>query len=69
MMRYKKPILQLFLLSIMATILHSSCSKGISCRCENQITHEVSEVYITGGQCADLSTESEGRVIEDCIEL
>ena len=53
----------------MATILHSSCSKGISCRCENQITHEVSEVYITGGQCADLSTESEGRVIEDCIEL
>lgn len=68
-MRYKKFIVQLVLLSIVATISLSSCSKGVNCRCENQITHQVREVYITGGQCVDLNTQADESVIENCIEL
>ena len=60
--------LAMLLLLPIATVVYVSCSKGTACVCKNQLTHEVREVHIAGGECSDLETESRGVVIEDCEE-
>ena len=70
-MGLKKFIFRLAMLLLLpvATIVAVSCSKETACVCKNQLTQEVRQVSISGGECSDLGTENSGVIIEDCEEL